>query len=226
MGKKIVIAIDGYSGCGKSTTAKRVAKEIGYSYLDTGAMYRAVTLYFLDKHVNISDNQLVEKRLAEISIEFRFNAKTHKSEIYLNGIKVEKEIRTMEVSNSVSAVSALPVVRTKMVDLQKRIGEKGGVVMDGRDIGTTVFPNAELKVFMTADVKARAYRRQKELMKMGEVLSVEEIAENLESRDLMDTTRKESPLRQAEDAHVIDTTSLTIENQVQAVISLYERVIK
>ena len=226
MREKIVIAIDGYSGCGKSTTAKRVAKEIGYSYLDTGAMYRAVTLYFLDKHVNISDNLLVEKRLSEISIGFRFNEKTLKSEIFLNGIKVEKEIRSMEISNAVSAVSALPVVRTKMVDLQKRIGEKGGVVMDGRDIGTTVFPDAELKVFMTADVKARAHRRQKELMKMGEVLSVEEIAENLESRDLMDTTRKESPLRQAEDAHVIDTTSLTIDNQVQAVINLYERVIK
>ena len=224
--KSIVIAIDGYSGCGKSTTAKRVAKEIGYSYLDTGAMYRAVTLYFLDKHVNISDNLLVEKRLSEISIGFRFNEKTLKSEIFLNGIKVEKEIRSMEISNAVSAVSALPVVRAKMVDLQKRIGEKGGVVMDGRDIGTTVFPDAELKVFMTADVKARAHRRQKELMKMGEVLSVEEIAENLESRDLMDTTRKESPLRQAEDAHVIDTTSLTIDNQVQAVINLYERVIK
>ena len=224
MSKKIVIAIDGYSGCGKSTTAKKVAEAIGYSYLDTGAMYRAVTFFFINNLISLSDAAAVDKALDEISIEFRFNEKFKRSEVYLNALRIEKEIRSMDVSKQVSNVAALPAVRARLVYLQKKIGEKGGVVMDGRDIGTTVFPDAELKVFMTADVKARAFRRQKELAKQGEVLSIEEIIENLEERDRIDTTREESPLRKAEDAHIIDTTELTISNQVQAVVSLFERV--
>ncbi len=223
---KIIIAIDGYSGCGKSTTAKLVADEIGYSYLDTGAMYRAVTLYFLDNHINITSDKSVLEALEKIKIEFRFNEKFKRSEIYLNGLRVQKEIRTMRVSEAVSDVSALSPVRKKLVELQQKIGKSGGVVMDGRDIGTTVFPNAELKVFMTADIKARAYRRQKEMSKEGEVLSIEDIVKNLESRDTIDMNRTESPLRQAEDAFVIDTTELTVDNQVQAVIGLYHKIIK
>lgn len=225
MEKKIVIAIDGYSGTGKSTTAKRVAEEIGYSYLDTGAMYRAVSLYFLNHHIKLSDDSAVEKALSKISIEFRFNEKFQRSEVYLNSLRVEKDIRSMEVSKHVSKVAALAIVRSKMVQLQKKIGESGSVVMDGRDIGTAVFPNADLKVFMTADVRARAFRRQKELASQGEVIAIEEVIENLEERDRIDTTRDESPLRQAEDAHVIDTTELAIDNQVQAVINLFERVV-
>lgn len=226
MSKGIVIAIDGYSGCGKSTTAKKVAEAIGYSYLDTGAMYRAVTFFFINNLISLDDESAVSKALDEISIEFRFNEKFQRSDVYLNSLRIEKEIRSMEVSRQVSKVASLPVVRERLVYLQTKIGEKGGVVMDGRDIGTTVFPNAELKVFMTADVKARAYRRQKELAKQGEILSIEEIIENLEERDRIDTTREESPLRKADDAHIIDTTELTISNQVQAVVSLYERVIQ
>lgn len=223
---KIIIAIDGYSGCGKSTTAKLVADEIGYSYLDTGAMYRAVTLYFLDNHINIANEKLVLETLDKIKIEFRFNEKFKRSEIYLNGLRVHKDIRTMRVSEAVSRVSALAPIRKKLVELQQKIGKSGGVVMDGRDIGTTVFPNAELKVFMSADIKARAYRRQKEMSKEGEVLSIEEIVKNLEARDHVDMNRVESPLRQAEDAFVIDTTELTVGNQVQAVIGLYHKIIK
>ncbi len=228
MNKKelIIIAIDGYSGCGKSTTAKLVADEIGYSYLDTGAMYRAVTLYFLDNHINITNDKSVLEALEKIKIEFRFNEKFKRSEIYLNGLRVQKEIRTMHVSEAVSDVSALSPVRKKLVELQQKIGKTGGVVMDGRDIGTTVFPNAELKVFMTADIKARAFRRQKEMSKEGEVLSIEDIVNNLKSRDTIDMNRTESPLRQAEDAFVIDTTELTVDNQVQAVIGLYHKIIK
>lgn len=222
---KIIIAIDGYSGCGKSTTAKLVADEIGYSYLDTGAMYRAVTLYFLDNHINITNDKMVDEALTKIKVEFRFNEKFKRSEIYLNGLRVQKDIRTMRVSQFVSEVSALAAVRKKMVELQQKIGKAGAVVMDGRDIGTTVFPQADLKIFMTADVKARAYRRQKELAKEGEVLSIEEIIQNLEKRDYVDMNRTESPLRQAEDAFVIDTTELTIDNQVQAVVRLYEKVV-
>lgn len=222
--KKIIIAIDGYSGCGKSTTAKLVAKEIGYSYLDTGAMYRAATLYFLDNHIKLTDKKAVDKALEAIQIEFRFNDKFQQSEVYLNGLRVEKDIRSMRVSEKVSQVSALAAVRQKMTQLQQEIGKRGAVVMDGRDIGTTVFPDAELKVFMTADVKARAFRRQKELSERGEVETIETIVENLENRDRLDTTRDESPLRQADDAYVIDTTSLTIESQVLGVIHLFERV--
>lgn len=223
---KIIIAIDGYSGCGKSTTAKLVADEIGYSYLDTGAMYRAVTLYFLDNHINITNDKSVLEALGKIKIAFRFNDKFKRSEIYLNGLRVQKEIRTMRVSEAVSDVSALVPVRKKLVELQQKMGKSGGVVMDGRDIGTTVFPDAELKVFMTADIKARAYRRQKEMSKEGEMLFIEDIVKNLESRDHIDMNRKESPLRQAEDAYVIDTTELTVDNQVQAVIGLYHKIVK
>ena len=226
MSKGIVIAIDGYSGCGKSTTAKKVAEAIGYSYLDTGAMYRAVTFFFINNLISLDDESSVSKALDEILIEFRFNEKFQRSDVYLNSLRIEKEIRSMEVSRQVSNVAALPAVRERLVYLQTKIGEKGGVVMDGRDIGTTVFPNAELKVFMTADVKARAYRRQKELAKQGEILSIEEIVDNLEERDRIDTTREESPLRKADDAHIIDTTELTISNQVQAVVSLYDRAIQ
>jgi cytidylate kinase len=218
--KKIVIAIDGYSACGKSSTAKRVAARLNYAYVDTGAMYRAVTYYFQQNFINISNPKAVNQALKNISIEFGFNSKTGANEICLNGLNVEQQIRTMEVSEQVSEVSALPEVRSCMVELQRKMGKKKGLVMDGRDIGTTVFPDAELKVFMTADFDVRAARRQLELLEKKQLVDLDDIKENLAKRDHIDTTRKESPLRQAEDAHVIDTTDVSLVEQVEQIIEL------
>lgn len=217
---KIVIAIDGYSSCGKSTTAKAVASRMGYGYIDTGAMYRAVSLYFIQERVSLTSQRDVELALEKIHITFKNNPKTGKNETFLNGLNVEEEIRKMYISNIVSEVSAIPEVRWAMVAQQQQMGRRRGVVMDGRDIGTKVFPDAEVKVFMTADVYTRARRRQQELLAKGEMVNLDEIIQNLEKRDQIDTTRAESPLRQATDAKLLDTTYMTIEEQVDWVVEL------
>lgn len=217
--KKIVIAIDGYSACGKSTTAKQVASILGYRYIDSGAMYRAVTLYFIENHVSLTNPKEISKALQQINITFKVNSKNI-SETYLNGLSVEKEIRKMRVSERVSEVSAIKEVRVALVEQQRKMGKEKGVVMDGRDIGTVVFPQAELKFFMTADVMVRAFRRQKELLDKDQMVDLDEVVENLIQRDKIDTTRKESPLIQAPDACVIDTTHITIDEQVDEVVRL------
>jgi CMP/dCMP kinase len=217
--RKIVIAIDGYSACGKSTTARLAAALLGYSYIDTGAMYRAVTLYFLDKHVALTNPKELNKALAEISIGFKVNSQ-NVTETYLNGLNVERQIRHMRVSEFVSQVSAVREVRVAMVDQQRRMGREKGVVLDGRDIGTVVFPQADLKLFMTADLLVRAFRRQKELLHRDQLVDLDEVIDNIISRDKIDTTRTESPLRQADDATVIDTTHITIDEQVDEVVRL------
>lgn len=217
--KKIVIAIDGYSACGKSTTAKQVANVLGYRYIDSGAMYRAVTLQFLDRHVALTNPREVSRVLEETNITFNLNSQKE-SETFLNGLNVEKKIRSMRVSEMVSQVSTLKEVRDAMVDLQRKMGREKGVVMDGRDIGTTVFPHAELKIFMTADMLVRAFRRQRELLEKKQLVDLDEVMENLVQRDRIDTTRSESPLRQAPDATVIDTTYITLDEQVDEVVRL------
>jgi CMP/dCMP kinase len=215
---KLVVAIDGYSSCGKSTTAKLVAKELHYAYIDTGAMYRGVTLFFLENNLDWEDEPTVARVLPDIHISFKRNAKTKRNELFLNNENREDDIRTMRVSNAVSEVSVIPAVRHAMVAQQQRMGRKRGVVMDGRDIGTTVFPDAEVKVFMTADVHVRALRRQIELHDNGQDVPLDEIETNLQKRDRIDSTRAESPLRQAEDAIVLDTTHVTIDEQVDFVL--------
>lgn len=217
--RKIVIAIDGYSACGKSTTAKQVAAVLGYRYIDTGAMYRAVTLSFLDHHVALTNPREVVRALDDIHINFIVNSR-NQSETFLNGQNVEKKIRSMRVSERVSEVSTIREVRERMVELQRKMGKEKGLVMDGRDIGTTVFPQAELKVFMTADMLVRAFRRQKELLERDQLVDLDEVLENLARRDKIDTTRKESPLRQADDALIIDTTNITLDEQVDEVVRL------
>ena len=202
--KKITIAIDGHSSCGKSTMAKDLAKKIGYVYVDTGAMYRAVTLFALRNNLFEEDGAVkveeLEKRMDEIKISFKFNTETQRPDTYLNGELVEKEIRGMEVSNHVSPIAAIGFVREAMVAQQQRMGKKGGIVMDGRDIGTVVFPNAELKVFVTATAEVRAQRRYDELKGKGQEADYEEILKNVQERDYIDSHREVSPLRQAEDA--------------------------
>jgi cytidylate kinase len=217
--KKIVIAIDGYSACGKSTTAKQVASILGYRYIDSGAMYRAVTLFFLDHHIALTNPKEVYRALQQIRITFKVNSKNI-SETYLNGLNVEKEIRNMRISENVSQVSTIKDVRHALVEQQRRMGKEKGVVMDGRDIGTVVFPNAELKLFMTADILVRAFRRQKELLDRRQLVDLDEVIDNLLKRDRIDTGREESPLRQAEDALVIDTTHISIDEQVDEVVRL------
>lgn len=217
--KKVVIAIDGYSACGKSTTAKQVASILGYRYIDTGAMYRAVTLYFVDHHVALTNPKEVTRALQQIQITFKVNSK-NMSETFLNGLNVERQIREMRVSESVSQVSTLKEVRHALVEQQRRMAREKGVVLDGRDIGTVVFPQAELKLFMTADILVRAFRRQKELLDRGQLVDLDDVIENLVQRDKIDTSRAESPLRQAEDAIVIDTTHITIDEQVDEVVRM------
>lgn len=214
---KIIIAIDGYSSCGKSTFAKAIAARLGYIFIDTGAMYRAVTLYALEHGAirsGIVDEEEVVRLLKEIQITFRFNPERGASDIYVNGDRVEGKIRTIEVSNCVSAVSAIAEVREKLVKMQQEMGRRKGVVMDGRDIGTVVFPDAELKIFMTADPKVRAQRRYDELTAKGDHVSLEEIEQNVRDRDYQDMHRAISPLRQAEDAIVLDNSHMTVEEQM------------
>ena len=218
--KKIVIAIDGNSGCGKSSTAKALAKHLRYIYIDTGAMYRAVTLFFIKHKVDLKNELDVSEALKQIDISFKYNIETSENETFLNGKNVEHEIRQMEVSNLVSPVSEISQVRRKLVDQQRRLGEGKGVVMDGRDIGTVVFPNAELKIFMTADLKVRAARRQLELEEKGTKVDNDEVIENLKNRDIIDSSRADSPLKKAEDAHVVDTSNLTFDEQVNMILEL------
>lgn len=223
--QKIIIAIDGYSSCGKSTTAKLVAAKLGYGYIDTGAMYRAVTLFFLENNVTMTNPKDVERALQNINISFHFNPKTDENETFLNGVNVEGEIRKMYISEMVSEVSAIPEVRHDMVSQQQKMGRRKGIVMDGRDIGTQVFPDAELKIFMTADLELRAYRRQVELLEKSQMVNLEAIKENLLHRDSIDTTRKESPLVQAKDAILIDTSFITVDEQVDQVVGLAQSLI-
>lgn len=215
--KKIVIAIDGFSSCGKSTFAKMIAARLGYIFIDTGAMYRAVTLYALENGA-IQNGMVNEQKLKElldrIAIKFRFNPQRGASDIYVDGEWVEGKIRTIEVSNLVSAVSQIPEVRTKLVAMQQEMGRDKGVVMDGRDIGTVVFPEAELKLFMTADPHIRALRRYEELREKGDNVSLAEIEQNIIDRDRADQSRAISPLRQAEDAVVLDNSYMTLEEQM------------
>lgn len=217
---KIIVAIDGYSSCGKSTTAKQVAQQLNYAYIDTGAMYRAVTLFFIQNHISVSNPREIQKALNDIHITFRRHKEKGTNDTYLNGLNVEDEIRKMYVSEQVSTVSAIKDVRHSLVAQQQRMGRSRGIVMDGRDIGTVVFPQAELKIFMTADPMIRAQRRQLELLEKGELVGLPEIAENLKMRDRIDTTRAESPLRQAEDAIYIDNSMMTLDEQVEMVVRL------
>jgi cytidylate kinase len=224
--KKIVIAIDGYSACGKSSTAKAVAKILNYTYIDTGAMYRAVTYYFIkEKFVSLTNEKEVQQALKEIELDFRYNEKTKNNDICLNGVSIENEIRKMEIAEKVSEVSTIAKVRHFLVAQQQKMGKKRGIVMDGRDIGTVVFPDAELKLFMLADTLERAKRRQQELLEKEQLVPLDEIIENLQKRDLIDSTRAESPLRKAEDAIEIDTTHITLEEQVEIILQCYNTVL-
>lgn len=215
--KKIVIAIDGYSSCGKSTMAKDLAREVGYIYVDTGAMYRAVTLFAMRNDVFDAEGNIDETRLKallpDVKLTFQLNNETKLPEVCLNGENVERYIRTLEVSQHVSPIAALPFVREKLVEQQQAMGNEKGIVMDGRDIGTVVFPNAELKIFVTASAEIRAQRRFKELEAKGMPADFDEILQNVEQRDYIDTHRETSPLRQADDALVLDNSHLTIAEQ-------------
>ncbi len=228
--KKITIAIDGHSSCGKSTMAKQLAKRLGYVYVDTGAMYRTVTLFALrnglfDADGNVNTDEL-KARMHEIEVSFKFNETTGKADTCLNGEDVEKEIRLMEVSNHVSPIAAIPFVREEMVEQQRRMGKEKGIVMDGRDIGTTVFPDAELKIFVTASAEVRAQRRYDELTGKGENANYEEILKNVQERDYIDSHRAVSPLRQADDAILLDNSHMTIEEQNQWLEKQVERVME
>lgn len=215
--KKIVIAIDGFSSCGKSTMAKDLAREVGYIYVDTGAMYRAVTLFAMRNDVFDTEGNIDETRLKallpDVKLTFQLNNETKLPEVCLNGENVERYIRTLEVSQHVSPIAALPFVREKLVEQQQAIGNEKGIVMDGRDIGTVVFPNAELKIFVTASAEIRAQRRFKELEAKGMPADFDEILQNVEQRDYIDTHRETSPMRQADDALVLDNSHLTIAEQ-------------
>lgn len=218
--KQIIIAVDGYSSCGKSTLARQLAERLGYKYIDTGAMYRAVTLYFLENDVNPESTKEVITALKEININFRINPINGKQETYLNDGNVEKEIRNLAVSNLVSPVSTLAEVRNMLVKQQQLMAEDRGVVMDGRDIGSVVFPDAELKLFMTAEPKIRAQRRFEELMSQGDNVSFDEVYQNVLQRDLIDTTRKVAPLVKSPDAIEIDNSYLSREEQFEMAYGL------
>ena len=215
---KIIIAIDGYSSCGKSTLARELAARLGYNYIDSGAMYRAITLYFLRNQVDYSDHGAILDAIANINLHFEFNEQDQRSDIHLNDEDVEPYIRDMIVSEKVSEVAAIREVRSFAVGQQKRMGRKKGIVMDGRDIGTTVFPDAELKIFMTADPEVRVMRRFKELYAINPHISIDDVRHNLELRDYIDTTREESPLHKAPDALLLDNSGLTREEQLDVVL--------
>lgn len=228
--KKIVIAIDGYSSCGKSTMAKNLARRLGYVYVDTGAMYRAVTLYALRHQLFKADGEVdaasLQRAMPDIRISFQFNAQTGKPDTYLNDELVEQEIRTMQVSEKVSKIAALPFVRTALVALQQRMGVDKGIVMDGRDIGTVVFPHAELKVFVTASAEVRAQRRYDELQLKGMPARYDDILKNVQERDYIDSHREVSPLRKADDAIELDNSNLTIDEQQQWLLQQVDKVLQ
>lgn len=227
--KKITIAIDGFSSCGKSTMAKDLAKEIGYIYIDSGAMYRAVTLYSLQQGIfkeNKIDEERLRQEMEQIHITFRLNATTGRPDTFLNGVNVEQQIRTMEVSSHVSPIAALPFVREAMVKQQQEMGRAKGIVMDGRDIGTTVFPDAELKIFVTASPEIRAQRRYDELKAKGEQANLQDILENVKQRDYIDQHREISPLCKADDALLLDNSHLTIAQQKEWLHEQYRRLVQ
>jgi cytidylate kinase len=214
----IIIAIDGYSSCGKSTLARELAKKLGYTYIDSGAMYRAITLHFLRNNIDLQDHDQILKALAEVHLSFMFNEASGKSEICLNDEDVEHQIREMLVAEKVSQVAAVKEVRSFATAQQKKMGRKKGIVMDGRDIGTVVFPEAELKIFMTADPSIRVKRRFEELFPTNPNITLEEVKHNLELRDFIDSNREVSPLTQAADAIVLDNSSITREEQLEMVL--------
>lgn len=225
MNRKIIIAIDGYSACGKSTLARQLAKSLHYTYVDSGAMYRAITLYFIRHQIFDNEASHISVALQGISLEFRQNENTGNSDIWLNGENVEKRIREIDIAEKVSEVAAIPEVRKLAEKCQRDMGKNKGIVMDGRDIGTVVFPQAELKLFMTADVSTRVQRRYEEMKEKKENISLEEIRKNIEERDYLDTHRKISPLKQASDAILLDNTHLTKEEQLDYALALAKKVI-
>lgn len=228
--EKIIIAIDGFSSCGKSTMAKDLAHELGYIYVDTGAMYRCVALYALQHKLFLKDGEInipeLETAMPNINISFKLNKETGHPDTYLNNENVENKIRTMEVSSHVSSIAAIPFVREALVAQQQKMGKDKGIVMDGRDIGTVVFPNAELKIFVTASPEVRAQRRYDELMEKGMEADYNEILENVKQRDYIDSHRDVSPLRKADDAIELDNSNISIEEQKQWLINQYKRVCK
>ena len=225
--KKITIAIDGHSSCGKSTMAKALAKKLGYIYVDTGAMYRAVTLYCMRNDLFDADGNVnaeaLQAAMPDVKVSFKFNEETGRPDTYLNGERVEDIIRSIEVSNNVSKVAAIPFVREAMVDQQREMGKEKGIVMDGRDIGTTVFPDAELKIFVTASAEVRAQRRYDELQAKGMPADYDDILKNVQERDYIDSHREVSPLRQADDALLLDNSHMTIEEQDEWMMKAYEQ---
>jgi cytidylate kinase len=215
MSNKIIITIDGWSSCGKSTLAKQLSKELGYTYIDSGAMYRAITLYFLRNHIDWTDSAEVEAALKDIHLHFEPNEKNGESEIFLNDENVEYLIRDLIIADKVSDIAAIAAVRTFAVAQQQKMGRRKGIIMDGRDIGTTVFPDAELKIFMTADIPVRVERRFKEMYEKNPNITIEDVKHNLEMRDYIDSHREVSPLKKADDAITLDNTNLTMEEQLK-----------
>ncbi len=218
--KRKIITIDGWSACGKSTLAKQLAKKLGYVYIDSGAMYRSITLYFLRNHIDWTDSKEVLDALKNIHIDFHFNEKSQQSEIFLNDENIEYLIRDLVIADKVSDVAAIKEVRTFAVAQQQKMGKKKGIVMDGRDIGTTVFPDAEIKFFMTADSAVRVERRFKDLYEKNPNISIEEVKANVEMRDYIDSNREVSPLRKADDAVILDNTNLTMDEQLAFALGL------
>ncbi len=218
--KKLIITIDGWSSCGKSTLAKQLAKELGYVYVDSGAMYRAITLYFLRNHIDWTDEKEVREALNQVHLHFEYNDKSAQSEIFLNEENVEYVIRDLVIAEKVSEVASIALVRSFAVAQQQKMGDKKGIIMDGRDIGTTVFPNACLKIFMTADIAVRVERRFKEMYEKNPNITIEEVKANLEMRDYIDSHREVSPLRQAEDAILLDNTHISMKEQLNFALNL------
>ena len=222
--KKIIITIDGWSSCGKSTLAKQLAKQLNYAYIDSGAMYRAITLYFLRNHTDWTDPKEVAEAISNIQLEFRFNEHSKQTEVYLNDENVEYVIRDLVIAEKVSDVATIKEVRSFAVAEQQKMGKKKGIVMDGRDIGTTVFPHAALKIFMTADIAVRVERRYKEMFEKNPNITIEEVKYNLEMRDYIDSNREVSPLRKAPDALIIDSTNISMEQQLKFALDLLKEV--
>lgn len=220
MGNKIIITIDGWSSCGKSTLAKQMARKLGYVYIDSGAMYRAITLYFLRNHTDWTDKNEVKEALKQVHLHFEYNAKSEQSEMVLNDENVEYVIRDLVIAEKVSEVASIAEVRKFAVKQQQKMGKGKGIVMDGRDIGTTVFPEAELKIFMTADIAVRVERRFREMFEKNPNITLEEVKSNLEMRDYIDSNREVSPLRKAEDAILLDNTNITMEEQLSFALKL------